>query len=248
MFEIKIDDAKYWKNCIESIANIVDEGLFEINKEGILLKAIDPSGISMVLFNIPNKTFSKYELDKPVSIGLDISNLIKILSTSRSNEQIIMRDKEKKFNIEFIGEHSSRRYKLPMIEVKSDNVKEPKISSSDSIIEVKADVLKDILKDAISLSTYVGFKTTKESFVVVAKSDIGELEEEHTSGAEFIKKLEVIKPTTVSFNINYLMKIINASPQGSIISLSMKVEDPIKINYNIGDAALTYYLAPYIEN
>ncbi|MCL4381295.1 proliferating cell nuclear antigen (pcna) [Candidatus Marsarchaeota archaeon] len=248
MFEIKIDDAKYWKNCIDSIANVVDEGVFEIAKEGITLKAIDPSGISMICFSIPNKAFSKYELDKSVSIGLDISNLIKILSTSRQNEQVIMKSSSNKFNIEFIGEHSSRRYKLPIIEVKNNDIKEPKIADPESVVEVKADTLKEILKDANSLSSYVGFKTTKNSFMVVAKSDIGELEEEHLDNAEFIKKLDVSKPTSVSFNIDYLQRIISASPQGSVIALLMRIEDPIKINYTIGEAEVRYYLAPYIEN
>ena len=84
--------------------------------------------------------------------------------------------------------------------------------------------------------------------MVVAKSDIGELEEEHLDNAEFIKKLDVSKPTSVSFNIDYLQRIISASPQGSVIALLMRVEDPIKINYMIGDAEVRYYLAPYIEN
>ncbi len=248
MFEIKIDDSKYWKNCIDAIANIVDEGLFNITKEGISLKAIDPSGISMVSFSIPNKAFSKYELDKPISIGLDISNLIKILSTSRQNEYIIMKNTGNKFNIEFVGEHSSRRYKLPIIDVKTEDVKEPNVPVAESVIHVKSDGLKEILKDANSLSTYVGFKTTKDSFVVFAKSDIGELEEEHMNDAEIIKKMDITKPASVTFNVEYLVRIINASPQGSFISLGLKIDDPIKINYKIGDAELTYYLAPYIES
>ena len=248
MFEIKIDNAKYWKSCIDSIANIVDEGVFEITKEGIVLKAIDPSGISMICFNIPNKAFSKYDLDKSVSIGLDISNLIKILSTSRTDEQIVMKSNNNKFNIEFIGNYTSRRYKLPIIDVKTNDVKVPKIPDPESIVEVKADTLKEILKDANSLSSYVAFKTTKNSFMVIAKSDIGELEEEHLDNAEFIKKLEVLKPILVSFNIDYLQRIISASPQGSTIALLLRGEDPIKINYKIGDAEVVYYLAPYIEN
>ena len=39
MFEIKIDDARYWKNCVDSIVSLVDEGSFVLSKEGITLKA-----------------------------------------------------------------------------------------------------------------------------------------------------------------------------------------------------------------
>ena len=52
MFEIKIDNAKYWRDCVEAIVSLVDEGTFNITKEGIALKAMDPSGISMVSFSV----------------------------------------------------------------------------------------------------------------------------------------------------------------------------------------------------
>ena len=38
MFEIKIDDARYWKNCVDSIVSLIDEGSFNITKEGISLR------------------------------------------------------------------------------------------------------------------------------------------------------------------------------------------------------------------
>ncbi|MDE1811176.1 MAG: DNA polymerase sliding clamp, partial [Candidatus Micrarchaeota archaeon] len=83
MFELKIDDARYWKTCVDSIVSLIDEGTFSIAKEGISLKAMDPSGISMVSFSMPNKAFSKYDIDKAAMVGLNLENLSKILASSR---------------------------------------------------------------------------------------------------------------------------------------------------------------------
>src|SRR5271157_453240 len=146
MFEIKIDDARYWKNCVDSIVSLIDEGSFSITKEGISLKAMDPSGISMISFFMPNKAFAKYEVDKPAMVGLNLENFGKILASSRIEEQVIMKESGNKFLLEFVGKNSRRRYKLPMIEVKKEAEKEPKIEF-DSVVEVKADSLKEILKD-----------------------------------------------------------------------------------------------------
>src|SRR5271157_4969401 len=203
MFEIKIDDARYWKNCVDSIVSLIDEGSFSITKEGISLKAMDPSGISMISFFMPNKAFAKYDIDKPVVVGLNLENFGKILASSRTEEQLVMKESSNKFVVEFIGKNSKRRYRLPMIDVKKDPDKEPKIEF-DSIVEVKSDSLKDILKDANLLSTHVGFKTDKDSFVVLAKGDAGELEEEHLNNAEVIKKINTTKATTATFNLDYL--------------------------------------------
>jgi len=203
MFEIKIDDARYWKNCVDSIVSLIDEGSFSITKEGISLKAMDPSGISMISFFMPNKAFAKYEVDKPASVGLNLENFGKILASSRIEEQVIMKESGNKFMLEFVGKNSRRRYKLPMIEVKKDADKEPKIEF-DSVVEVKSDSLKEILKDANLLSTHIGFKTEKDSFMVLAKGDAGELEEEHMNNAEVIKKINSSKASMATFNLDYL--------------------------------------------
>jgi len=246
MFEIKIDDARYWKSCVDSIVSLIDEGSFTISKEGIGLKAMDPSGISMISFFIPNKAFSKFEVDKPMNIGLNLENFGKILASSRQDEQLIMKESANKFHVEFVGKNSKRRYKLPMIDVKKDADKEPKIEF-DSIVEVKSDSLKEILKDANLLSTHVGFKTDKDSFLVVAKGDAGELEEEHMNNADVIKKISALKSSSATFNLDYLERMISACPSNSTMVLSIKTEEPIKIVYKIGEAEVSYYLAPYME-
>lgn len=246
MFEIKIDEAKYWKSCVDAIDSLVEEGTFNITKEGISLKAMDPSGISMISFFIPNKAFSKYDVEKPSSIGLNLDNLSKILNSSRQNEQLIMKSDNNKLSLEFVGEKSKRRYKLPLIDVRKDSDKEPKIEF-ESYIEVKGESFKEILKDANLLSSYVNIKTDKGSFKVIAKGDAGELEEEHLDEAEVIKKLDVSKASSSTFNLDYLGKIVNPCPQNSSINLSLKTEEPIKIEYSIGEAKISYYLAPYMD-
>jgi proliferating cell nuclear antigen len=246
MFDIKIDDARYWRNCVDAIVSLVDEGAFNITKEGISLKAMDPSGISMVSFFIPSKAFSKYEVEKPASIGINLENLSKILASSRNAEQLVIKDSNNKLSIEFIGEKSRRRYKLPMIDVKKEADKEPKIEF-ESTIEVKSDPFKEVLKDATSLSSLIGFRTEKDSFKISAKGDAAELEEEHDN-PDFIKKLNVTKPSSVTFNLEYLDRIVRACPPGNSIDLSLKTEEPIRINYKIGDATVAYFLAPYMDS
>ncbi len=246
MFDIKVDDARYWRNCVDSIVSLVDEGAFNITKEGISLKAMDPSGISMVSFFIPNKAFSKYDVEKPVSIGINLENLSKILSSSRTNEQLVMKDSNNKLSIEFIGENSRRRYKLPMIDVKKEADKEPKIEF-ESTIEVKSDPFREVLKDATSLSSLIGFKTEKDTFRIMAKGDAAELEEEHAGNTDFIKKLSVSKAASATFNLEYLDRMVRACPPGNSIALSLKTEEPIRIDYKIGDATVAYFLAPYME-
>jgi len=247
MFDIKIDDARYWKSCIDSIVSLIDEGSFSITKDGIGLKAMDPSSISMVSFFMPNKAFSKFEVDKTTSVGLNLENLGNILASSRQGESLMMKDSANKLVLEFSSKNSKRRYKLPMIDVKKEPDKEPKIEF-ESVVELKSDTIREVLKDASLLSSHVGFKTEKDSFYMVAKGDAGELEEEHVNNAELVKKMTITKPSNATFNLDYLERMIRACPSNSSMTVSLKSEDPVKVEYKIGDAVVSYFLAPYMES
>ncbi len=115
-------------------------------------------------------------------------------------------------------------------------------------MDLRADALKDILKDATLLSNYVSFRAEKDSFSVTANGDAGELEEEHLNQADAIKKLVIKKAASATFNLEYLERMISACPTSSLISLSLKSEEPIRIEYKIGEARVSYYLAPYMES
>ena len=246
MFELKIDNAKYWKDCISAIVSLVDEGLFNITKEGISLKAMDPSSISMISFNMPNKSFSKFSVEKATSIGLNIENLDKMLSRTRDGESLIMKDSDNKLLLEFIGPNGRRRYKLQLIDVKKSVEKEPSVEF-DAQIKISGEPLKDIIKDAGLISSYISFNAGKNQFSVRARGDSGELEEFHESDSGIMKKVEAKKDAESTFNLEFLENMIKACPPGNDIDIALKSNEPLMLGYNIGDSSVQYFLAPYME-
>ncbi len=246
MFELKLDNAKHWRDCVEAIVNLVDEGIFNITPDGIRLKAMDPSGISMISFFIPSKMFSKYELEKSMDIGLNIDNLSKIMSRTRDNEALVLKDADSKLSLEFIGVKNRRRYRLHMIDVRKKEDKEPKVEF-DATVEVDGEHLKNALKDASLISSYIAFKARKNDFTISAKGDSGELEELNEVDGTGVRKLESLKDAEAVFNLEFLENMVKSSPLGSSIQLSIKSDQPLRLSYNIVDAAVTYYLAPYVE-
>ncbi len=64
---------------------------------------------------------------------------------------------------------------------------------------------------------------------------------------EILKKINAEKEESAIFNLEYLENIIKACPIGNTVNIALKTNEPLKVTYNIGDATLTYYLAPYME-
>ena len=246
MFELKLDNAKYWRDCVDAIVSLVDEGVFSISREGVALKAMDPSGISMISFFIPSKAFSKYELEKSAEIGLNIDNLSKIMSTTRDDEAIVLKDVDSKLSLEFMGVKNRRRYRLHLIDVRKKDDKEPKLEP-DSTVEVDGEHLKRALKDAALISPYIAFKAAKSHFTISARGDSGDLEEMNEIDGTGIKKLDSSKDSSAVFNLQFLENMVKSSPMGNTIKLAIKSDQPLRLAYNIGDATVTYFLAPYVE-
>jgi proliferating cell nuclear antigen len=73
--EVVIEDAKFFKSCVDAIVNIVDEGMFRISAAGIHLRTMDPSQIAMVDFAMPKEAFSKLEVDGEATIGVSLVDL-----------------------------------------------------------------------------------------------------------------------------------------------------------------------------
>ena len=78
MFSATISDTKIWKNSIEAIAALIDEGTLRIDNEGLKLRAMDPSQIALVDFEFPASGFDEYKAEKEINIGVDFSELSKI--------------------------------------------------------------------------------------------------------------------------------------------------------------------------
>jgi len=239
MFEVSVEDAKFWKNCIDAIVNLIDEGVLEAKADGIALRAMDPSQIAMVSFFVPRKSFVDYKTEGTEKIGLNFDNLSKFLARAREKEKLTMVLEDNKLGMEFSGE-GKRSFKIPLLDLSTGPQKEPKIEY-DATVKVNAGQFKEILRDATLVSSHLTLEVSEAGFFIDAKGDSADLNEKAAA------ELAVKKPARATFPLQFLDDIARACPNDAQITLHLKTNAPVKVEYAIGDAALTYYLAPRIE-
>jgi Proliferating cell nuclear antigen, C-terminal domain. len=51
-----------------------------------------------------------------------------------------------------------------------------------------------------------------------------------------------------TFNLQFLENMVKSCPAGNYISIGLKSNEPLKLTYKVGEAQITYYLAPYMES
>lgn len=246
--KLTIGDARQFKQAIEAVVNLVDEGQFEINENGLHLRAMDPSQIAMVDFSMPKNAFKEFEAEQS-NLSLNLVDFLKMLSRSRGDEQLILstEEKESKCLLEFISPNGKRSVRLPLIELNVTAPREPKITF-DTTIKMRAGTFKEMLKDAGLLSSHVILSVTANQLIVEAKGDSGDLYIESDKNSPQFAELTSTANSRVMFPFEYLENMTKACQDDSMIELFLKTDAPVKISYAVGHAKLTYYLAPRVES
>jgi len=242
--KIELKQAIDFKKSMDAINVLIDEAELIVGTEGLELKATDPSQISMIDFSMPKKAFSDYKVEKEIRLGLDLDYLSQVLARSKSDDSLLMELNEgsTSLKITFTGS-SKRNFSIPLIDVSTGKLPTPRIEF-DAVIEMNSSILSDALKDASLISTHITLEVTESEFKVYANSSKGKVEN-NTLKKEF-KEFKVKNSTKAMFPLDYLSDMLKGS--GKNLNLSMKSDAPIKLEYKINEANLTYFLAPRIES
>lgn len=241
-----VADATGLKYAIDAIASLVEEGVFEINKEGVYLKAMDPSQISMVSFSMPKTGFLEFHVENEEKIGLDIEQLASVLARGNKGERAELGIEDGRFIIKFIGEKEKRTFKLPILDIGEGVHKEPKIEFK-NFVKINADAFKGALKDAKLVSSHIRLLLTPNAFAAEVKGDSGDMHAEFEKDCKEIAEMNVIGSAKATFPLQYLEDITKASASNELITICIETDRPLKIEYSVYGAEVKYYLAPRIE-
>ncbi|MBD3388617.1 MAG: proliferating cell nuclear antigen (pcna) [Candidatus Altiarchaeales archaeon] len=243
LFEAVINDTKSWRNSIEAIAALIDEGTFQVDSSGIKLRAMDPSQIALVDFEIPSKAFEKFKCENPISLGVDFSELSKITKRSKPEDKIELKLAENRLKMVFKGE-TRRQFTTAIIDSTGNPPKEPKIEFT-ADVKIAPNMIKDALKDAELISNHVALKLEK-GFNIKSDGDTGSADIEFPE--DKLLSISVKSPARSVYSLDYLNNILKSAEIPSVVMISLKTDAPLKVEYSIGDGRVIYYLAPRIES
>ncbi|MBU0591867.1 proliferating cell nuclear antigen (pcna) [Candidatus Micrarchaeota archaeon] len=241
-----VQDAPVLKSAIESIVCLVEEGQFEVKKDGLYLKAMDPSQISMVSFRMPKEAFVEYDAPEEMTIGVDIGQLSNVLSRGKKGEKAELSIEDGRLVIRFFGQKHKRTFKVPLIETGERSQKEPAIEFN-NWATIKADALKETLKDAKLVSSHIRLQLTPDLFIVDVRGENGDVKAEFEKGGEELMELNTKEGSKATFPLQYLEDMVKATASGAAVKINLETDRPLKLEYSVEGAKVVYYLAPRIE-
>jgi len=249
MFKLKVADAKLLRDMATAISILVDEATFQINPEGLKLRAMDPSRVAMIDFEWPKTVFEEYACTEPTKMCINISELLKLLKRTGKDEvvELALDEKTGRLQVKITGKYT-RNFTMPTLEASEEEVPTPKITFNVKA-KTTAEGLRQAIEDAELVSDHVRIEADMEKLVFQATGDLMGATIEIKKGSDALLDLEVKEPSKATFSLSYLSEIIKAaSATSDIATLEYSTDMPIKLDFQQAkEGKLTFYLAPRIE-
>lgn len=244
--KLVLEKASDFQKSIAAISVLIDEAEFIVDPSALLLKATDPSQISMVDFSLPKDAFKEYNIEEKMKLGLDLNYLNQIVARAKADDTLCLElSKDKSRLIVQLKGGSMRTFQVPLIDISSSELPNPKINF-DAVVKLRAALLQDALKDASLIGSHVSLGVDSDKFFVKAGSSKGNLDNE--TGKEGLIELNASKPASSMFPLDYLQNMLKVPSSDAEVTLKIKTDAPIEVSYEIGKASLRYFLAPRIES
>ncbi|MEM3526142.1 MAG: proliferating cell nuclear antigen (pcna) [Candidatus Jordarchaeaceae archaeon] len=241
-------DAKLWKNIIDALSGLVDELVFIADENSLHARAMDPSHVAMVDFELPKTAFSEYECNGEVKLGINLEDMSRIMRRAGGGDALeLALDPEKnKLNVTFKGA-SIRTFRIGLLDLTHEETPVPSIKFN-AQIKMTADALKEALKDAEVVSDHVEIEATHDRLQINASGDTGGVEVKLDKSSDAILELNVTEKSKAMYALSYLTDMMRATTTSDTVTVQFSSSMPIKLEFNlIGGGRLTYWLAPRIE-
>ena len=236
---IESRQSDFFRSAVESISSFVPEGNFRFSDKGVFFKSIDPSQVVLVDFFVDKKYFDKYAIE-PNFVGVDLVELNKILQRALPSDKLILSISDSEMKIAFESQ-LKRNFRLPLIDVSSDEVKTPSINY-DAKIEISASSLKEILKDASLFGSSIILKINNGKFFIESRGSNGVMGADASKVSNISSKSDV----NAKFSLSFFQNIIKQAPLDNQVTIELKNDSAMRVTYTIGPSKMVFYLAHMI--
>jgi proliferating cell nuclear antigen len=135
---------------------------------------------------------------------------------------------------------------MPILEPLDDEVPQPKIFFKASS-RILTQSLRRAIRDASLVSEHVKVAVEGDNFTVSATGDMGSAQSNWEKGSDELLDLKAQEDAKATFTLSYLQDIVNAVTASSeVATLELSTDMPIKMNFELPQGRLVYYLAPCI--
>lgn len=119
MLEARLEECSLFRKIIDSLKELVKMVNIEVNSKGLSIQAMDSCHVALVSLLLKEKAFNGgYSCHKPLTLGLTIENVAKILKIAGNDDSLTLQCEDEPTSLKFRFE-SKRSHEVMQVEIKS---------------------------------------------------------------------------------------------------------------------------------
>lgn len=248
MFRAELEDTALLKDSMKTVSDLISEGLFQLEEDGIKLVAADPAMVALVDFEIEEEVFEEYDLEEETKVGLNLENLYSIIRRANSGDKIIleMDEDDSSFHIT-MKNNSTRNFSLPILNLSEDDIPSTDDLEFSVVAELDTSIIEGAVKDAMVVGDSVRITSDGSGLNITSEGDQSNVDFRIESDAEGFLEIEGDEANSM-FSLDYLNNMIGAKKLSETVTVKLGEDFPMRLEFEIPDKAnLSFVLAPRIE-
>ena len=236
------------RDSISIISDLVNEGRFEVNKDGIELIAMDPANVGMVIFKLLSSCFVEYKVTAPVKLAINLNNFKQILKRAKPNDLLTLETEESNLLKVTLKGTDTRTFSLPIIDIEDSEQKAPTLKFP---VTIKTDSARiaGAIEDVDIVADSVLFEADADSFLLSAKGDLTRATIEIKPDKATTIHADEKRKYRAKYSIEYLKKMIAGGKLADSVTIQFDNDYPLKMEYKaIDKLQIAFILAPRVEN
>ncbi|MCL5677972.1 MAG: proliferating cell nuclear antigen (pcna) [Candidatus Thermoplasmatota archaeon] len=237
--------AEVLKQIVDVISTLVDEAKFNVDADGISLKAVDPAHVAMVEMSLGKQAFEEFA-GEDTELGIDLEKLREILKLAHSGDMVKMEHNEDKNQLIVKIGDVTRRMSL----VDTAGMSDPKVPNIDlpTTIKLKAEELNYGIRASESVSDHIALVADDDYFEMSSEGDSDSVD--FRLPKEKLITLESKGKVRSLFPLDYFSNMAKAISGGSEVKINLGNNYPVKLEFDIadGNGHVKYLLAPRVES
>jgi proliferating cell nuclear antigen len=253
VFEIKTIQSSIIKTLIEALKEILNDTVIEINNECIKIVTMDNSHIILVHMKLFAEKFEYYTCNKPISIGINMLNLYKIIKTVNNNDVLTLFIYQNNLNqlgikIENMEKNTKTTYFLNLLDLNNDQFEIPEVEFN-SVITLPSNDFQKMMRDMNNIADFVEIKNVDNKFILTCQGDFCS-QETVLSDNELViisgNNKDIIQG---NFNLKYLVLFTKCTNLSNTVELYLKNDYPLIIKYTVASlGSIKLCLSPQTNN
>jgi proliferating cell nuclear antigen len=243
MFKAKVR-MEVLRELVEVISTLVTEVKLTVSKDGIDVKAVDPSHVAMLVVSLKKGAFVDFT-GESTEIGLDVEKLKEVLRLSKPGDEIDLQfDGGKKSLIVKVG-----KVTRSMSVVDPAGITDPKVPnvSPPGIAVVRMEELRQGIRGSESISDHVTIALDPEGFSMHSEGETDRVDMRLDKAA--LTRLEVKEAVKSMYPLDFFSSMVKSITTSPDVTLHVGNEYPLKIDFGLADGKGEgrFLLAPRVE-